>query len=812
MNTVITTTPLPVGQSSLGQLQESQRRLPYISGYRSSDGGDGQNIDYWPGSVSGIDDTSATSFHETADFPVFPLQTNRDAAAIRGVSGSHRTDLRDNASLLDVSEDQFPLSNSSSVGIGLASQSAQHSKLSSRSLPDEALQRRSSLSSREEIAPEHFARVEQLWPAPRQPPPRSMGAFWTEVANLKQGNAFALTPRARATKDILNQDARYVHGWNDECHTRLQKYCRITMLSQIVDDHSFQHGASASSTGSETCSSMLSTSSETSNFPESRFLEMGIGLYFRRYHAMNPIIHQATFNASATSDSLILSMCLTGLIALNDPGVRSFVHEQLPGAIERSRSELVSRSIRRSDLSQILCALAAAILLLHLSAMVPNVVPAERVHLLYIESLGLALRNSFFVVDSDYPIDTYLWNQYTDADLRWMTWCRIESVKRLIISIILIDSSQASHFDAMPILNPDSIHFVLPCTPELFDARDATRWTALIKNGARDSGPYFELTNNSLQLPPSVTDWGLQSILGSVSLRALEAHARLIPTYLSSKWVESPLSASPLRTYGRDPKASAVAPLLLKIYDTYAQTFAKTDANNLVMWNSIGLHLCTNYNLVEVAAGRFGAEQANFALNQISQSWVHTPEARRACLHAAQIFDVLSRCRALDRITVQSEAAAFESALVLGLYLYLLPESLSHKRPAGGESEGQVDQAAGAEIQDGMPDKAFELLDRVDWKAVGNAGMVPDSDLPTQSRSVCQHIPAVRFITHGGPVTFSDSLHYGGFESARSVFVEYLGLLQDIGKWNVLSFCHILRVLSVTTMEDGLHGEAPKST
>jgi hypothetical protein len=60
-------------------------------------------------------------------------------------------------------------------------------------------------------------------------------------------------------------------------------------------------------------------------------------------------------------------------------------------------------------------------------------------------------------------------------------------------------------------------------------------------------------------------------------------------------------------------------------------------------------------------------------------------------------------------------------------------------------------------------------------------------------------MPAPRFIKHGGAVTFSDTVHHGGFESARSLFVEYLDLLQDIGKL----IAQNLRVLSVADVEDG---------
>ncbi|KIW53696.1 hypothetical protein PV05_09242 [Exophiala xenobiotica] len=796
-----------------GRQSECQTGLPILSAHTTSDTVSGLDSHYWPDLLSGPTDTVTAPFNENSNFGVSPLQMDSTASAATAKAEDRRFDAGIHTSLADHGDGLVAHLNECNQPVTSLSQSPTRPSQEPTAPTCRETRHSHQLTSREEIAPERFARVEKLWPAPRQPLPRSMRAFWTDVADQKEDNAFGLVQPSSVAEAMGNQNARHEHGWNDVCHKRLYKYCKSSVLPQLLEDNSSSsQGAPASIVGSETEYSMASAASSTVDFPESRFLEISIGLYFRRYHAMVPFIHQATFSASATSDSLLLSMCLMGLISLEDSGATNFVREQMPGAIERSRSELASRSIRKSHLSQTLCALAAAVLLLHLSAMVPEFVQAERVHLLYIESIGLAQRNSLFVMDSDHRIDTRLWNKHGDSEAGWMAWSRIESVKRLIISIILTDSSQARRFDTMPIINVDPISFVLPCAPELFDARNSKRWRALVQNGAADSAPSFELTGKHLRLPPKLTDFGLQSILGSVWLRLLQRRSRLKPAVLSAKCGDSPPFISPAHVYESNPEAQDVAHILLAIFDTYANFFPHTDVNNFVMWNNICLHLCTHYSLFEVAVGRYGAEQANLALNQLSQSWVHTPVARRACLHAAQTFLILSRCRASDRITVQSEAAAFESALVLGIYLYLLPESRVDKaaggRDKGGAYRGEADredehedEGEGKGVED---DEVFELVDCVDWKAVGSVGM-PSSPNPTARPEVADHdILVLRFVKQGGTVTFSGSPHYGGFESARSVFVEYLGLLQDIGKWNVQRFCHILRVLSVTTMEDGI--------
>ncbi|KAK5209146.1 hypothetical protein LTR96_005518 [Exophiala xenobiotica] len=811
---------VPQVEGVQGQQSECQTGHPILSAHTSSGTVPGPGADYWPGLLSGPIDTFTTPFNENSNVGVSPLQMNSTARATTAEAEDRAEDrltgTGERTSQADHGGDLLANLIESSLGVTSLSQSPTCPRQELNVPTGRQARHSHSLTSREEIAPERFARVERLWPAPRQPLPRSMRAFWTDVADQNEDNAFGLVQASNVAEATGNQKAHHEHGWTDVCHKRLYKYCKSAVLPQLLDDNSSSsHGALVSSMGSDTESNMASAASSTVDFPESRFLEISIGLYFRRYHAMVPFIHQATFSAAATSDSLLLSMCLMGLISLEDSGATNFVREQMPGAIERCRSELASRSIRKSRLSQTLCALAAAVLLLHLSAMVPEFVQAERVHLLYVESIGLAQRNSMFVVDGESRIDTRLWDKHSDPEASWMAWSRIESVKRLIASIVLIDSSQARRFDTMPIINVDQLCFVLPCAPELFDARNSKRWRALIQNGVADAASSFELTENDLRLPPELTDFGLQSILGSVWLRVLHRRSRLKPAELSAKRGDSPPLISPAYVCESNPEALGVAQVVLTVFGTYANFFPHTDVNNFVMWNNISLHLCTHYSLFEVAVGRYGAEQANPALNQLSQSWVHTPAARRACLHAAQTFLILSRCRASDRITVQSEAAAFESALVLGIYLYLLPESQGVKAAGGGneggayrrESDREYEyEAKGNELDQ---DVMFELLEYVDWKAVGSVGMPSDRNLIARPEAADQDMPALCFLKQGGAVTFSGSPLYGGFESARSVFVEFLGLLQDIGKWNVQRFCHILRVLSVTTMEDGIFTKEP---
>jgi hypothetical protein len=213
--------------------------------------------------------------------------------------------------------------------------------------------------------------------------------------------------------------------------------------------------------------------------------------------------------------------------------------------------------------------------------------------------------------------------------------------------------------------------------------------------------------------------------------------------------------------------------------------------NFLASWNNLCMFLTSDYRLFESAAGRDGPEQARLALAKITL-WTQTAQARRACLHAAQTFAVMSRRRTSDRTTFHSEMALFASALVLGLYLFASP---------------QVDEPDKV-LGEGVGGATFELLDNVDWRTVGLDGFLlsktdgfPSMASTIGMRGDSSNYAAKEFITNGGSISFGGIVHRGGFNPARRIFLEYVGLLEDVGRWNVQRYCHILRVMSDMVME-----------
>lgn len=209
--------------------------------------------------------------------------------------------------------------------------------------------------------------------------------------------------------------------------------------------------------------------------------------------------------------------------------------------------------------------------------------------------------------------------------------------------------------------------------------------------------------------------------------------------------------------------------------------------------------LLADLPLFELAAGREGPDRAKQALESIS-IWAQTPAARRACVHAAQTFAVMSGRRISDGTTSHSEIALFHGALVLGLYLFTVHDE-----------DAPADPHAAMRLAD--DEELFELLDPVDWRTVGSEGMtvetVNPSSITTNNNALIQSTtpltdlesPAKRFVMKGGTVSFNGAMHKGGYNSSRRILLDYANLMKSVAKWNVRGYCRILRIMSDTLIE-----------
>lgn len=319
-------------------------------------------------------------------------------------------------------------------------------------------------------------------------------------------------------------------------------------------------------------------------------------------------------------------------------------------------------------------------------------------------------------------------------------------------------------------MRTDDIQIILPCDAALFQAPSAMKWAQLISKGHASCMPSVGLFSESISLPDlnmNLDPHGMNGILNIARLRISQDFHRL----LSGTHVRAAQqSFVPCKTYETDPRAKNTPYLVVQIIKVYGTILSNMNPNCFVLWHNMCIMLTADIRLFEIGAGCAGAATARQALDDIAL-WTQTPSARRACLHAAQTFKLMSNRRASDGDPFHASAGLFISALILGLYVFMIPPK--------AESSA-------------MLSPGFDLIDDVDWDLVGSEGLTDDS------ASVPVDDAAVHFIRHGGGICFDGVVHHPGYEAAKRILLDYARLLEDIGRWRVRvnQFSRVLRIMS----------------
>lgn len=680
------------------------------------------------------------------------------------------------------------------------------------------------------VPDERFQRVERLWPLRRSIPPHMLGqTLWQQVVDHSEDNLFS--DSALSAQHPYAMPARRTEtsrwGLGEDTRGRL-----IREYGSAGRSDSRESPSTTTPTPAEGFTSKRSdTASDVSlgaRFPPAEVLDMSLDLYFKRFYSLWPFIHRATFDARATPTSLLLPMCLIGLELLDADGSKKFIRAYMPDAIDKVRNELTARALPSCQPSHLLTTLASAILVLRLAAANPVSGLEEQFHCLYSETISLAQRRGLFTAYAGQQISIELLRQGRDDETAWKAWSRVEAAKRLIVSLIMLDSICSNILDVTPIVRIDTLGFCIPCSTALFDAPTARRW-AQVANSSNTSiiTNITTFTFDPSNLPGLDTEIAIQGLLSGLWLRLSEARHRLLdPVRFQSQQdlhheTQTPTQPRiPLAVFALD-SAHTIAPLLASIPIVYAPLLNICNPSTNAFWHAQCMSLLADLPLFELAAGREGPERAKRALEEISV-WSHTPAARRACIHAAQAFAVMGGRRISDGTTFHSEIALFHGALVLGLYLFTVrgeDGNLSGGASVadhGGDVGPGIDMNAG--ISMGMSgyrddEELFELLEPVDWASISSEGMSLETVNPAdnannhamqQSMQVTGNgmdSAAKRFIMRGGTVSFNGAMHRGGYNSARRILLDYANLMKSVAKWNVRGYCRILRIMSDTLIE-----------
>ncbi|PYH41409.1 FTFMHR domain-containing protein [Aspergillus saccharolyticus JOP 1030-1] len=613
------------------------------------------------------------------------------------------------------------------------------------------------------IPNERFSRVQRYWLAPSNNTGRLMNSLWRDVASSDLHNIFTMPPTSLPIGPVgLPQGSRY--GLDEACRQRL--YMAFGQTEQ-PQPHALA--------GSNILPPLTSNSHpKNHNFPPAEVLDMALDLYFREFHPLVPFIHVPTFSASNTRPSVLYAMCLIGMVLLGTRGTMEFVCKNFQLMLERITTDLAKCSVGVENSVSTVSTFAACFLFLNLAAMTGEKEHLKKCQMLYVNLIAIAQRHGLFAATEGQLLDMNLFDTFPDVETRWKVWSKVESVKRLINGLLLLDSWYSSFMSTSPIIVPDSVQLILPCDDALFRAITAMRWMQLICSGKCMLMPTIVAPSESVGLPElesPVDDFCMHGVLSLVQLRLSEAYYRLL-----SNRPQYPFA--PCHTYNMDARARCLADLQLQIANKYGDILSRLNPNAAVTWHNMCLTLSADTQIFDLAAGRSGPAPARKALDDIA-AWSQTPAARRACLHAAHIYKVLTNRKTSDHMMFHSVFSLFSAALVLGLYVFMVPNLPD---PQGGGT-------------------AIELFDDIDWQKVGTEGlasyMVPSGNQPLP----LSEEPAVNFIRNGGTVFLRGIPIQGGYQPARRVLLDYAGLLRDAGKWSVRKFSYVLHIMSDVLMD-----------
>ncbi|KAJ5889086.1 hypothetical protein N7495_009127 [Penicillium taxi] len=595
------------------------------------------------------------------------------------------------------------------------------------------------------IPAERFSLVSRLWP--KRWSSQDCGFtcnLWKSLIMPSRNTAASDNLHPGSSMVSMNGSQNTDWGLDDSQQQELVREFAPKSPAQPQRSDSLSYATSHTTSRSYDGSSMPSDS----GFPSTRLLNLGLSTVLRQTHCLVSFLHQPTFVVRAAPKSII--------------------------AIKKCCADLAEPNFGPDDSKRLVSNLSAATLLLYAVSLHPSKPHSSLPPIA--ELLGQAQANS--------PLQN---EPVSDIDVQWKLWACVESMKRLVATLIVTDSWWSYKLGTTPLIFIHAMRYDLPCSTELFRSSSAKSWKRLIDTTACIDHPpvLIELHRPLLALPlaQQMSPIGMMGLLSIFWIRILEIRRRIIP--------QGPMEIEqgkrlivPGAIYAKDESSKMIGHGLQKVYINYAQFLQYENPNCVTLWHFLNLQLLVNVETLESATGRYGLEHAHSAL-QIIALWSKTHYARRACLHAAGIFKAMNRRRITDSVmfhTEHTEVSVFLAALVLGLYIFTVHSNNDDKHDAERRKSVEVDA------------EPCEMLDDVDWPGLGLMGLVPLSETAIGDRR--SDSPASRFIESESPLSFMGNSIDGGYDGAHMIFLEYANLLEDLNKGTIEGLSQVLRIMS----------------
>ena len=192
---------------------------------------------------------------------------------------------------------------------------------------DDRLHRES--GSKSPFSTAELKRINNKWPRHKTiSGVRLIRVLWHGIVQHEADNLFS-DPSACGTRSISPQSCTRTSKWGMEegCRNRL-----------IQDSHSMGRGRLSSEFDAHPSPAHSipevgvhdpSPGDQQGEFPSLETLQRSLDFFFRCSHPVMPFIHKATFDAETTPSSLLLPMCLIGLLVMEPRSSKPFIRQLL---------------------------------------------------------------------------------------------------------------------------------------------------------------------------------------------------------------------------------------------------------------------------------------------------------------------------------------------------------------------------------------------------------------------------------------------------------------------------------------------------
>ena len=412
--------------------------------------------------------------------------------------------------------------------------------------------------------------------------------------------------------------------------------------------------------------------------PSIEFLNLCIHLFFTRFNVALPLIHSPTFRSQHSNALLVLSICSAGCLSMaSESAARmgSMLFERVNKTILVAPWE---RNLPRST-DHTWNTIKAA--MIGQTYALTSGDPAHRATAAAFHGsmIALARHHKLLSQTPHFKLDEDL--NPGQLDKAWRIWARQEELKRVAVLLYIHDAELAALFHHEPIFRHNAGFIPAVCSDELFSAPSAPIWASLFRAEQRgthldgiDSRSELDAVSGGerfgIQIPAPRQGLGNQTMfnvynkLSGIGASVAECrHLDLLSFMMVNKF-ESDL----LTWY-------ASTPTTFKVSENHLRQ-AATPFSLLPLWHHTFITLCTNLNILELAAGREGSEIA-VSTRQYVLSWIASPDSKRCLLHALFLQNLVVSTNIGALVAMHTPRILFSAALCWYCYLMYVPESSS---------------------------------------------------------------------------------------------------------------------------------------